>query len=197
MFCHDCARRNASNDIGNNKYELQCMDGSGCKATFSREQRLRFLDQQTIEKLEQLQQRGELLLANLQNFVTCPFCEYGHICPPIQEDREFRCENKECEEVCSTPKAPSRNTIFYCTKETQISCRLCQQRSHIPLSCQENRKENGMSERRVIEEARSEALIRTCQKCKLRIMKTDGCNKVVCTGCYSGKDSRQLWRDAC
>ena len=70
--------------------------------------------------------------------------------------------------------------------EAQVSCRLCKEKSHIPLSCQEYRKENGMSERRVIEEARSEALIRTCHKCKLRIMKTDGCNKVVCTGCYSG-----------
>ena len=35
----------------------------------------------------------------------------------------------------------------------------------------------------MIEEARTEALIRTCNKCKVRILKDDGCNKVVCTSC--------------
>ena len=33
----------------------------------------------------------------------------------------------------------------------------------------------------------TEALIRTCPKCKVRIIKEDGCNKVVCTTCSSGK----------
>ena len=37
----------------------------------------------------------------------------------------------------------------------------------------------------MIEEARTEALIRTCNKCKVRILKEDGCNKVVCTSCYA------------
>lgn len=37
----------------------------------------------------------------------------------------------------------------------------------------------------MIEEARTEALIRTCGKCKVRILKEDGCNKVVCTSCYA------------
>ena len=37
----------------------------------------------------------------------------------------------------------------------------------------------------MIEEARTEALIRTCNKCKVRILKEDGCNKVICTSCYA------------
>jgi len=37
----------------------------------------------------------------------------------------------------------------------------------------------------VIEEARTEALLRTCGKCKVRILKEDGCNKVICTSCYA------------
>ncbi len=81
-----------------------------------------------------------------------------------------------------------------------MSCRLCKAKSHIPLSCDEFKKENGISERRVIEEARTEALIRTCGKCKVRILKEDGCNKVICTKCYAvlcdycGKDiTKQMY----
>lgn len=99
FFCLDCARKNANNDIGNSQYKLCCMDFSGCKATFSREQRLRFLDEKTIEKLERLQQQDEIRLAELDNLWTCPFCDFAAIVPPIEQDREFRCHNPQCEEV--------------------------------------------------------------------------------------------------
>lgn len=179
FFCLDCAQQNANTDIGNTRYGLRCMDGSGCTATFSRQERERFLDAKTIEKIERLQQQDEIRLADLANLCTCPFCDFAAICPPVEEDKEFRCHNPECEE---------------------ISCRLCKARSHIPLSCDEFKKENGVSERRVIEEARTEALIRTCGKCKVRILKEDGCNKVICTKCYAvlcdycGKDiTKQMY----
>ena len=173
FFCLDCAKTNANTVIGNSRYILQCMDGSGCKATFSRYERSRFLDDKTIEKLERLQQQDEIRMAEIQNLSTCPFCDFAAICDPIEEDREFRCHNPECEEV---------------------SCRLCKAKTHIPMSCEEFKKETGVSERRVIEEARTEALIRTCGKCQVRILKEEGCNKVICTSCsavlcdYCGKD---------
>ncbi|KAK0512374.1 hypothetical protein JMJ35_005502 [Cladonia borealis] len=173
FFCLDCAKTNANTVIGNSRYILQCMDGSGCKATFSRYERSRFLDDKTIEKLERLQQQDEIRMAEIQNLSTCPFCDFAAICVPVEEDREFRCHNPECEEV---------------------SCRLCKAKTHIPMSCEEFKKETGVSERRVIEEARTEALIRTCGKCQVRILKEEGCNKVICTSCsavlcdYCGKD---------
>ena len=173
FFCLDCAKTNANTVIGNSRYVLQCMDGSGCKATFSRYERSRFLDDKTIEKLERLQQQDEIRMAEIQNLSTCPFCDFAAICVPVEEDREFRCHNPECEEV---------------------SCRLCKAKTHIPMSCEEFKKETGVSERRVIEEARTEALIRTCGKCQVRILKEEGCNKVICTSCsavlcdYCGKD---------
>lgn len=179
FFCLDCAQQNANTDIGNSRYGLRCMDGSGCTATFSRQERERFLDAKSIEKIERLQQQDDIRLADLQNLCTCPFCDFAAICPPIEEDKEFRCHNPECEEV---------------------SCRLCKAKSHIPLSCDEFKRENGVSERRIIEEARTEALIRTCGKCKVRILKEDGCNKVICTKCYAvlcdycGKDiTKQMY----
>ena len=162
-FCLDCAKRNAETDIGHSRYALHCMTAD-CPATFSREQRKCFLDEKTIEKLERLQQQDEIRKANLLNLGHCPFCDFVAICPTVEEDREFRCANPDCEE---------------------ISCRLCKLKSHIPLSCEEYQKECGVSERRIIEEARTEALIRTCKKCKIRILKEDGCNKVCCTGCRS------------
>ncbi|MCJ1465874.1 hypothetical protein MMC07_004493 [Pseudocyphellaria aurata] len=172
FFCIECAERNAKTEIGNSRYKLTCMDGSGCKASFSREQKDRFLDTKSLEALDRMQQQAELRLAKLPNYVDCPFCDFGAICPPVHVDKEFRCGNEKCE---------------------KISCRLCKLESHVPLTCEESRKENGISERHVIEEARTLALLRTCPKCKVSILKEDGCNKVVCT-CggmlcdYCGKD---------
>ena len=101
FFCFDCARSNADSNIGLNRCDLQCMDGSSCKATFSRAERAKFLDQKTLEKLENLEQEAAIrsVKDELQDFVACPFCQYGHICPPIEVDREFRCGFPNCREV--------------------------------------------------------------------------------------------------
>ena len=172
FFCLECAERNAKIEIGNSRYQVKCMDFSGCKASFSREQKLRFLDEKSFDALERIQQQAELLQAEFENLHRCPFCDFAAICPPVEIDKEFRCRNPECEKV---------------------SCRLCKLDSHLPLTCEESKKENGISERHVVEEARTEALLRTCPKCKVKILKEDGCNKVTCT-CggmlcdYCGKD---------
>ena len=55
-----------------------------------------------------------LIQASIEGFVTCPFCDYGAILED-ENDKEFRCQNKECEKV---------------------SCRACRVESHIPLSCE-------------------------------------------------------------
>lgn len=176
FFCLECAESNAKNEIGNSRYKLTCMDGSGCKASFSREQKQRFLDVKSFETLERIQQQAELKLADLPNLTACPFCNFAAICPPVDVDKEFRCDNPNCE---------------------KISCRLCRLESHLPLTCEESKKENGISERHVIEEARTQALLRTCPKCDVKILKEDGCNKVVCT-CggmlcdYCGKDISEV-----
>lgn len=172
FFCFDCAQRNVMEEIGQSRFKLQCMDGSGCKASFSHEQKQRFLDEKTFEALERGQQQAQIRLANLENLSKCPFCDFAAICPPIGIDREFRCSNLDCE---------------------KISCRLCNVESHTPLTCEEAKKENGVSERHIVEEARTEALLRTCPKCNVKIIKEDGCNKVICP-CggwlcdYCGKD---------
>lgn len=164
FFCFGCAKRNAEIDLASLKYTLRCMDVSRCEATFSQPERARFLDAAVIEKLERLQQQDEIRRAGIGDLESCPFCDYAAICIPVAVDRIFDCQNPGCMEA---------------------SCRLCREKSHIPLSCEESKKENGFEERHAIEEARTEALVRSCQKCKVRIFKEDGCNKVVCTNCYS------------
>ena len=41
-FCRGCALKHAETEIGNSKYELQCMSMDGCEAGFSMEQRYAF-----------------------------------------------------------------------------------------------------------------------------------------------------------
>ncbi|KAL8732490.1 MAG: hypothetical protein Q9166_002704 [cf. Caloplaca sp. 2 TL-2023] len=158
-FCFQCALTHANTQIGLARYELTCMHGDGCPATFSHLERNRFLDPRTIEKLDRLQQQTELRKANLSNLESCPFCDFAAECPPIETDKEFRCENPECQKV---------------------SCRKCRLVTHIPLSCEEFKKDNSLSERHQVEEARTQALIRKCPKCKKTVMKESGCNKVTC-----------------
>lgn len=145
------------------KYQLQCFDTGGCQAGFSRRQLRDVLGDTIMEKLDTLQQQDEIRRAGLDGLEDCPFCEFQAICPPVEENREFRCYNPECE---------------------MVSCRLCNQESHLPKTCQEAKRERGVSERHLVEEAMSEAFIRPCPGCKLKIVKEVGCNKMTCPKCY-------------
>ncbi|PYI06766.1 hypothetical protein BO78DRAFT_110826 [Aspergillus sclerotiicarbonarius CBS 121057] len=163
FFCFACIRKSAETQIGLMKYQLQCVDISGCQAKFARARLEEALGSSMMQKLDSLQQLDEIEKAGLEGLEACPFCDFKAICPPVEEDREFRCRNPECE---------------------RVSCRLCQQESHIPKSCQEARKERGLPERHLVEEAMSEALIRNCPRCKVKIVKEYGCNKMICSKCH-------------
>ncbi|KAL4801135.1 hypothetical protein BDV19DRAFT_8513 [Aspergillus venezuelensis] len=162
FFCYTCVRRSAETQIGIMKYKLQCFDISGCQAAFDRSLLREVLGSAIMHKLDSLQQEDEIRLAGLEGLEDCPFCSYKAVLPSVEEDKEFRCENSSCKIV---------------------SCRLCKEKSHIPMSCEENRKDKGLSERHQVEEAMSKALIRNCPRCQLPIIKADGCNKMHCTKC--------------
>ncbi|KAL3431231.1 hypothetical protein BDV09DRAFT_153895 [Aspergillus tetrazonus] len=164
FFCFTCIRRSADNQIGMMKYTLQCFDVSGCQASFNRQQLREILGPAVMDKLDSLQQEDEIRKAGLEGLEDCPFCSYKAVLPPVEEDREFRCENSQCKVV---------------------SCRLCKEKSHIPQTCEEYRKDKGLSERHQVEEAMSNALIRKCPKCQLKIIKEYGCNKMQCTKCHT------------
>ena len=163
FFCFSCIRKSAETQIGLMKYQLQCFDTSGCQAKFARARLEEALGSNMMDKLDSLQQQDEIEKAGLDGLVACPFCDFKAICPPVEEDREFRCRNPTCE---------------------LVSCRLCQHESHIPKTCQEAKKERGLPERHLVEEAMSEALIRNCPRCKVKIVKEFGCNKMICSKCH-------------
>lgn len=144
-FCCDCARRLAEDAVGYQKYQLTCMSTDGCEATFSKDQRDLFLDENLVAALDKIEQETVLRMAAIENLETCPFCSYAAEYPPVEENKEFRCENLEC---------------------GMVSCRRCRQETHIPKTCEEHARESGHSARRLIEEAMSAALIRTCNKCE-------------------------------
>ncbi|KAE8311854.1 hypothetical protein BDV41DRAFT_565584 [Aspergillus transmontanensis] len=162
LFCFRCIRKTAETQIGMMKYKLQCLDMSGCKAKFARGYLKKALGSSLMGKLDHLQQQHEVEQAGLEGLESCPFCDFKGICPPVEEDREFRCCNPSCETV---------------------SCRLCKDKSHIPKTCDEARAEKGLPARHIVEEAMSEALIRNCPKCNVKIIKEMGCNKMICSRC--------------
>ena len=172
-FCLECMRNNTNAQVELSRYQVLCMDGSGCKEGFSREEKQRFLDAKMLELLERLQQQADLRAAEVEGLESCPFCDYAAIYPSIEEDKEFRCLMPACEIV---------------------SCRLCRQVSHIPKTCEEYKKEQGVEERHVLEEAMTKALLKTCPKCGVSIVKEGGCNKMICSKCrtavcdYCGRD---------
>jgi TRIAD3 protein (E3 ubiquitin-protein ligase RNF216) len=147
-FCRNCARLNAETQIGLSKFELSCMSMDGCTAGFSKDQKDIFLDEKTAIALERIEQEAALRLAGIENLETCPFCPYAAEYPPVEFDKEFRCERPDCEVV---------------------SCRLCRKETHIPKTCAEAALEEGHCGRRAIEEAMSAALIRKCNKCELSL----------------------------
>ncbi|WEW57422.1 RBR-type E3 ubiquitin transferase [Emydomyces testavorans] len=166
FFCADCIKMNAETQIGYMRYEIHCMDTSDCKAPFSPTALAEILGKTLKEKLDELRQRDEIEKAGIDGLEECPFCDFKAIYPPIEENREFRCMKSDC---------------------AKVSCRACKLESHIPKSCDEVRKERHMPMRHKIEEAMSQAIIRNCpnSKCKMPIIKEDGCNKMYCTKCRS------------
>ncbi|KAK0620228.1 ring finger protein [Immersiella caudata] len=163
-FCCVCAKSQAEVQIGLSKYDLTCMSMDQCQAGFALDQRSLFLDEKTTLALERIEQESVLRMAGIENLAKCPFCPYAAEYPSVEENKEFQCENPDCE---------------------MKSCRLCGLETHIPKTCKEARAEEGHSGRHQIEEAMSEAMIRRCNKCNTPFIKENGCNKMTCTasGC--------------
>ena len=160
FFCFSCVARLAESQIGVMKYEMMCMDGSGCKAVLSLDGVGRAVPTKVVDKLAFYQQQAEISAAGIEGLEQCPYCEYKAICDPVEEDCIFMCQNPDC----------GKNT-----------CRKCNEASHLPKSCEEAKKDKGLSARHLVEEARSEAMMRKCPKCKAKIIKEHGCNKMQCS----------------
>ena len=152
-------------EVGQSSSKLACP--GGCSDTVC-EPQLRLVPDvdALVDKLMRLRQESDLRTAGIDDVECCPFCDFKTVCLPIDIDFEFHCQSPTC---------------------NITSCRKCKEKSHIPDSCEENQrkrdKESALSHRHRIEEARSKALIRNCNKCKQPFIKSDGCNKMTCPQC--------------
>lgn len=162
FYCMECPRKQVETQMGQSRCRPICFGVDDCTGTFSRKQLQQVLSETTFERLEHMQQMEDLKAAGLDFLSECPFCDFRMECPPVEIDKEFRCQNSKC---------------------GKTSCRLCEKDSHIPLTCEEAKKDGQLTLRHIVEEAMSTALIRQCNQCKHPFVKDMGCNKMTCTHC--------------
>ena len=161
FVCRECVKNYVETEMGSSRCRPICFADSKCGGDFTRRQLRDCLTNTTFDRLEHMQQMQDLESAGL-DLDECPFCDFKQICPPVEEDKEFRCLNPKCRKT---------------------SCRLCQKVTHIPLSCEEAKKDEKLTVRHIVEEAMTAALIRNCNKCKRPFIKEYGCNKMACSNC--------------
>lgn len=162
FFCFSCVEGLADTQIGLMKYQLLCMDGSGCTAELSNDGVGKAIPIKTFDRLQLNKQQAEIIAAGLQGLEECQFCDYKAVCEDVTVEPVFYCQNPDC---------------------ARATCRKCNKDSHLPRTCEENNEQNELSARHLVEEARSEAVMRTCPKCKVKIVKEYGCNKMTCSNC--------------
>ena len=163
-ICLYCLKTYGENAIGESKPQVTCATGADCQATYIRQHLVLAMGEKAVERIEFNDQQMSLANAGFKNLEECPFCDFKAIMADGKKvNKEFRCFNLDCEKV---------------------SCRLCRKVSHVPLSCEEAKQEEGLDERHEIEEAMTAAVTRICPGCKTPVIKEEGCNKMVCTVCF-------------
>ncbi|XP_031575310.1 E3 ubiquitin-protein ligase RNF216-like [Actinia tenebrosa] len=167
LFCIDCLQNYAKEAVfGQGKAMLSCMT-SECDSTFSMSQLKKTLASNIFSKYEDRLTEESLCLAEMDDLVRCPSCDFAAILP--SEDKVFKCQNTSC------------------LKET---CRFCKEdwKEHFGLKCNEVEKKEAKNVRLSYEEKMTMAKIRKCHKCGCEFTKSDGCNKMTCrcgtTMCY-------------
>ncbi|KAH6950995.1 hypothetical protein BKA56DRAFT_438290, partial [Ilyonectria sp. MPI-CAGE-AT-0026] len=160
-LCVDCAGRNAEEVIGEAQCDIRCMSMQPCGAGFPQEERRKFLDSNLSRALDRYELREILASADIESLSHCPFCDFAAIYPPIESAEEFHCQHPEC---------------------GIISCRICHKKSHKPRSCISIARAQGRpTSLQRIQEAKSKALIRMCNKCGTPFVKEGGCHKMTCS----------------
>jgi len=164
MFCKDCIKRGSGVQIGDQKTQISCL--TDCGSTFPLAVLQANLAPTVFSRLLQRRQLEEVQAAGFEDLVQCPACNFATIMPdPL--DKIVHCQNPEC------------------GKET---CRLCREDNHIPLTCDEVEKDSDVADRVKLENAMTDAMLRSCVACQKKFFKEDGCNKMKCscgaTMCY-------------
>lgn len=159
LFCASCLMNYAKEAaFGQGKATLTCLT-DGCDGTFPLSQLKKALPTNILEKYEDRVKEESLLLAQMDDFVRCPSCDFAAILPP--EVKVFKCQNLSC----------AKETCRYCKEDWS---------EHFGLRCNEVEKSAQKDVRLSYEEKMTMAKIRKCPKCGCEFTKSDGCNKMTC-----------------
>jgi len=159
LFCTMCLQRYSKEaTYGSGKTKLFCMT-EGCDTVFPLSQLRKALPDDLMQKYLERVQDEDIKLANLENLVKCPRCDFAAVMP--DGDKVFRCQNNEC---------------------MQESCRYCQEdwKDHWGVPCKEMEKKEAKNLRTSYEEKMTAAKVRKCWSCSTIFLKTEGCNKMTC-----------------
>eukprot|EP00611_Tribonema_gayanum_P019564 TRINITY_DN340_c4_g1_i1.p1 TRINITY_DN340_c4_g1~~TRINITY_DN340_c4_g1_i1.p1 ORF type:complete len:679 (-),score=238.88 TRINITY_DN340_c4_g1_i1:932-2968(-) len=158
MFCANCLKRFVEERLyGLGRAELSCMDSSGCKAQFPDEFLKRALPEAVYTKFQQKAASAAAAAVCGDALFACPKCG-------------------------TQAEVPTGVKVFACPQAGcgVQTCVECGEEAHVPFKCSEVESKKQTGGRLSVEEAMTEAKIRTCPKCKARFVKQDGCNKMTC-----------------
>ena len=165
LFCVDCIVRYLEHQIYTQQTShLTCLHTSSnnCQSAFSYAQLQQQLPPKLLQAYDQLQttQAIQTAIPQLESSICiCPQCNKPTLIPTTQQ-------------------------ILTCSHCQHESCRHCKKLPHIPLTCEEVVQDRqSTNDRTTVEEAMSQALIRSCPKCSTKFVKENGCNKMKCPKC--------------
>jgi len=150
---HNNNSKNASKAL-----EILCMHSSGCTSGFHEGQLRKALSEKVLKKYDEMQYAAVIEQANTTGDISrCPKCNF----------------------IAFAEKAVK---TFHCPQCSFKSCRECGEEAHPGIKCDEVESKTETDGRKNVEEAMTQALVRTCPRpfCRKKFLKTDGCNKMTC-----------------
>eukprot|EP00986_Skeletonema_menzelii_P009835 scaffold4589_cov79-Skeletonema_menzelii.AAC.9 len=175
LFCKTCLQKhteqrvfglgslgvtNANNNNSKNAskaLEILCMHSSGCTSGFHEGQLRKALSEKVLKKYDEMQYAAVIEQANTTGDISrCPKCNFIAF-------------------------AEKTVTTFHCPQCSFKSCRECGEEAHPGIKCDEVESKTETDGRINVEEAMTQALVRTCPRpfCRKKFLKTDGCNKMT------------------
>ena len=154
------AKHNASSTKA---LEILCM-ASDCTSGFNEIQLRKALSEKVLKKYNELQYAAVIESANMGDISKCSKCDFMAV---------------------ADEKWPPN--LFHCPQCNFKSCKECGEEYHPEIRCDQVESKKETSGRTTVEEAMTQALVRTCPRpmCRKKFMKSDGCNKMTCScGCF-------------
>lgn len=135
VFCKSCVIQSSEVHFSEGKFQFPCL--ANCSSFFSRDTLKAVLSPKLFSKIAQKRATEKLKQAGVVGLEFCQFCDFATV--PDEESPVFRCFNLGC---------------------MIESCRLCKEKSHIPLRCDQVEQDEDTRARIFVENKMTDALLR-------------------------------------